>query len=485
MSDDAALGQIAPSVEIAPQGLPDQVDVTTAAAAAQPDHRGERARRLKWSIITSLITKPLAFVTPIITVPLFLHYLGKERYGLFESVGALAIWLTLTNGGLSLGLLNRLTDCHVSGDRVLARKYTSSLVLVLLAMTIVFTLIVSAIVPAVDWQRVFPVGDPVARRETPIAVWTAAMITLWGLLFAVAHPIYAAYQENHRNNLWDGAAKVFTLIACLLVVLTKWGVVGVILAAAGVPMLVRFINTMVLFGWEKRWLLPSPRYFDHRLLMGTVKQGVGLFIIASAAMGIFHVDKLIIGHMLGQDAVAEYSVVGRPFTIVFGLYSLLLSPLWPAFGEALRRGDVEWVRRTLRWSILAGFGAIVACGVGMFFFADRILSVWTRGAVADVSRSLVIAMTALFAMWIWMSSLSIVLNSAGVLRAQMKFMALHAVLNVLLAFALAKPFGVTGVAWSMSITGLLTSAWGYPWMVRKHILQRAWTTPAPAPPAAT
>jgi O-antigen/teichoic acid export membrane protein len=234
----------------------------------------------------------------------------------------------------------------------------------------------------------------------------------------------------------------------------------------------------VLFAWEKPWLMPTPRAFDRSLLYGTIKQGIGLFVISTAAMSIFQVDKIIIGKMLGQDAVADYSVIGRPFMLVFGLYSLLLSPLWPMHGEALRRGDIAWVRRVLRLSIFGGCGGIILCGLAMFFFGDHILAVWTRGQMVTVSRPLVLAMTALFVLWTWMTSLSILLNAAGVLRVQMWFISLHALLNVILAVVLAKPYGVTGVAWSMSITGVVTSVWGYPWMLRKYIFQRNWTATA-------
>ena len=484
MSDDA-LSQIAPSVELAPPGLVDSPAVApatpTAAAAAGPthlDHRRERSRRLIWAIVTALLTKPLAFVTPIITVPLFLHYLGKEGYGLFENIGALTVWLTLTNAGLTLGLINRLTECHVSGDRELARRYVSTLVFVLLGTTIAVTVLLTLITPLIDWSRVFTVEYAEVLRDAALAVWVAAMITIWGMLFSIPQPIYSAYQENHRANFWDAAAKIVTLIACVLVVRTRFGLVGVIVAAAGISTLMRLLNTLVLFGWEKPWLMPTPRAFDRSLLFGTIKQGIGLFVIGAAAMSIFQVDKVIIGKMLGQDAVADYSVIGRPFMLVFGLYSLLLAPLWPMHGEALRRGDIAWVRRVLSLSVLAGCGGIVLCGVAMFFFGDRILALWTRGQFVSVSRPLVLAMTALFVLWTWMGSLSILLNSAGVLRAQMWFISLHALLNVILAVILAKPYGVTGVAWSMSITGLLTSVWGYPWMLRRYIFQRKWTATA-------
>ena len=102
------------------------LDASPAAPDVHAERRAARGRRLRLSIITSLLVKPLALVITAVTVPLFLRYLGEERYGLYESIGALAAWIALTDAGLGLGLINRLTECHVSGDDHLARRYVSS-----------------------------------------------------------------------------------------------------------------------------------------------------------------------------------------------------------------------------------------------------------------------------------------------------------------------------------------------------------------------
>ena len=43
----------------------------------------------------------------------------------------------------------------------------------------------------------------------------------------------------------------------MAVTFTHWGVVGVVLAASGVPLLVRVVNTAYLFLREKPWLMPD------------------------------------------------------------------------------------------------------------------------------------------------------------------------------------------------------------------------------------
>jgi Na+-driven multidrug efflux pump len=46
------------------------------------------------------------------------------------------------------------------------------------------------------------------------------------------------------------------------------------------------------------------------------------------------------------------------------------------------------------------------------------------------------------------------------------------VLNLALALMLARPFGVEGVAWATPISAMLTSVWGYPWLMKKLIYSK-------------
>ena len=166
----------------------------------------QRSQRLKLSILTSLLIKPLSFLIPIITVPLFLKYLGTEGFGLYNAVGALALWVGILNVGLNLGLINLLTECSIRDDRESARRYVSTLMLALAGMILIGTAIWTVIVLSVNWHAVFDAKDPAVARQTPLAVWTAGVAMLVGMMSGLPNSIYSGYQEIHRWNLWDGAA---------------------------------------------------------------------------------------------------------------------------------------------------------------------------------------------------------------------------------------------------------------------------------------
>lgn len=448
-----------------------------AEARAQADPRAKRDRRIKLSIASAILVRPINFLIPIITIPLFLRYLGPARYGLYESVGALAMWLGMTNLGLGLGLINRLTECDVKNDRTTARRCTSTLTLTMLAMMLVSLTLLTIVVPLVPWASVLNILDPVARSEVTLAVWVAGALTLLGLVSGLAPAIYVGYQETHRNIAWDGVARVAMLAAAFGVVLSPgFGTVGVLVAAVGVPAFVRLINTVYLFAFEKPWLRPSLGTFDLQALRWMASQGILLFLMQMSVLLLFQTDKLIIAFGRGVEEVVGYAILGRVFLIGYGVYMMLLTPLWPASGDAVRRGDLAWVARSVRNSTLLGLTLMIGLGLTLLLLQGPMSHVLQRlagGEEIRVSVSLILAMTAMFATRSWVDAHSTVLNAAGVIKPQLPFYLGHAVLNAAVSIAVVGPFGVEGVAWSTPITGIITSVWAYPYLLRRYVLKGA------------
>jgi O-antigen/teichoic acid export membrane protein len=415
---------------------------------------------------------------------LFIKYLGsQERYGLYEAVGAVVLWLGLMNLGMSMGLINKLIDCNVRGDRATARLYVSTLAWAMVVALVVSVIAFSIVTLVVDWVAVLKITEPAARAEARLAVWIGGVLTLAWLVLSLPAAIYAGYQELHRENYWSGAGRVALLAACFALVyappLAGLGVAGVLLAVSGVPAFVRIANLFTLFRYEKPWLRPSPRLFDAAALRVMLSHGINIFILQMAVVALFQADKLIISTTLGAEAVAGYAILGRLFLAAYGVFALILGPLWPAYGDAIRRGDMQWVNRQINRTRLFGCGLMLLCGAGMLVLGNWVIGWLSPGTTIVVSKNLILAVTAMFVVRAWAESQSIALNSASVFTPQVILFGGHAVLNVIVAIALARPFGVEGVAWSTSLTGLLTSVWGYPWMVRRYITHAKGPAAAP------
>jgi O-antigen/teichoic acid export membrane protein len=437
-------------------------------AASQADLSKERNRRFFWSVVSALCTRPLAVVISLVSVPIFFKNLGKERYGLYESLGAVAVWFGMTNAGLGLGLLNKLTDCYVSGNKELARKYVTTILFALPAIALAVIVGLSVVTPFVPWGKVFPMSTGVTS-ETAWGFWWAGVITAIGVVVGCNNSLYMGYQEIVRANLWDAVAKIATLLACIGFAFTHFGVVGAIFATAGAPTLIRAINMLWILGYEKPFLRPKIAAFDWTLLRVLLTEGSLLLVLQLSAIALFQTDKVIIGIVRGPAEVPEFSVVGRLYFTAYGVFVLLIGPLWPTAAEAIRRGDLPWVSSTLRRSLLIGCGGMACIGVVMFFFGDKLVNIWTRGGQPTVSRAMIVGLTATFMMRSWTECQSIVLNAANVLAPQARVLVSNAVLNCVAAVILVHYYGALGAAWSIPISTALTSGWAYPLLFRRHL----------------
>src|SRR5208282_70762 len=97
---------------------------------------------------------------------------------------------------------------------------------------------------------------------------------------------------------------------------------------------------------EFPWLLPARRAFSGVAARKIFDLGILFFVLQCAFVLAYTSDNIVIAQVLGAAAVALYAVPQKLFSSVSTIVSMAINPLWPAYGEALARGDVAWVRRT-------------------------------------------------------------------------------------------------------------------------------------------
>jgi O-antigen/teichoic acid export membrane protein len=125
--------------------------------------------------------------------------------------------------------------------------------------------------------------------------------------------------------------------------------------------------------------------------------------------------------------------------------------LWPAYGDAASRGDIDWIERTLSRSLLAAAAVATALSLALLALSRTLIDVWIGGAVA-VSGSLLIVL----ALWKPLEgagmAVAIFLNGAGIIRFQIVTACLMAAGTLLL-----KPWLVAlwGPAGAPAVTALL------------------------------
>ena len=126
----------------------------------------ERFRRVALTSVTILVAKGTQIASGLISVPLTLHYLGAERYGLWMMISSAAAMLRYADFGIGNGLVNAISHANGTADIRLARASTSSAFILLSAIAAAALILCALPYHFVNWPVVFNVHSPVARLES-------------------------------------------------------------------------------------------------------------------------------------------------------------------------------------------------------------------------------------------------------------------------------------------------------------------------------
>jgi O-antigen/teichoic acid export membrane protein len=427
-------------------------DVSTEAGRSK-----ERYRRVILTALASSVARGAALLTVLVSVPLTVRYLGSERFGLWMTISSFTALLQFADLGMGNGLLNAVSDANGRGDTVAARRYVTSGFYLLFGIAAILVGLFVVAYPLIPWPRVFNVGSAAAIKEAGPAMLVLVVCLALNLPLGIVQRVQLAYQEGYASNLWQAAGSLMALTGVLLAIHFRGGLPWLVLAMSGGPVVALLLNWVAEFGWLKPWLFPQHRFF--RLAAAQRIAGAGLmFMILQLATALaFSSDNIVIAQVLGAAAVTQYAVPMRLFSVLGVISALFFLPLWPAYGEAVARGDIAWVKRTLIRSLLLTFVLCGAPAVVLTLMGKTIIRMWVGPQIQP-------AFHLLLGMGIWAvlaglgNALAMFLNGANILKFQAVCGSLMAIAAVLLKVWLAHYWGTSGVIWATVFAYTLAAA---------------------------
>jgi O-antigen/teichoic acid export membrane protein len=413
-------------------------------------HARERHRRVVLTTAASIGARLVSVSAILISVPLTANYLGVERYGLWATIGSLLALLSFADLGIGNGLLNAMAECHGRNDTESARRYIASALLTLGALALLLGIMFAVAYPWIPWQRIFNLSDPVAIAEAGPATAAIFLCLITTIPLSIVPRVQQGYQEGFIDSAWAAAGKLLSVVGLLLAIFFKSGLPWLVLAVAGLPVIVTAINGLALFGFRKPFLRPRLGDAQRTYTRKIVETGFLFFIVQVAAAAAFSADSLILAHWIGPKAVAQYAIVYQMFFFGPIMLSMFLNALWPAYGEAIVRGDSQWIRTTFWRSIAIGLIVNVPYALVLMFAGNTVLHLWV-GNTITVSFIVLAA----FAIWTMMNSfngaIAVFLNGANAMKFQAVCSAVMACVNLLISIILTKIVGLSGVIWGSII----------------------------------
>jgi len=410
--------------------------------------------RIRRNVLLNLAGYGLPLVAALVAVPVLLHGLGPDRFG----VVALALTLVTVVGVLDLGFGRAMTQAvaaHIGrgeerpiGDLVgTAAAVTAALGIGLAGgLYLVAPVVVYRLLEVPEWLRTEAVD---ALRVLALAV---PAVLVGNCLRGVVEA------RQHFGALTGLRAGVGT--ALLLGPLVALQVSPTLLPVMWTFVAVRWFALAGFFALARRGA-PTAWHFDGGELLTLARLGGWMTVSTVMASLMIYADRFAIGGLLSMAAVAYYVA---PFEIVNRLSAVpaaVMGVLFPAYSQLLAAGspDVGVVyRRTL-----ATIGLMLAPPVLVIvLFSRPLLELWLGAEVAGHSAAVasILAVGALVHGLVQPSFQ--LLQAAGRPDVPALFQLLEAPLYVGYLVLLTLQFGIVGAAsaWLVRVTiSLVIQSW--------------------------
>ncbi len=416
-----------------------------------PETEGGRAqvrhRAIALTALCSAFARVLSIATTLAAVPLTLHYLGPERYGMWMALSAFSVLLSFADFGIGNSVLTAVAHSAGRRDPSELRRQIASAYAAMGGIALIMLALLAAIYPFVAWERLFNVGGAQAAAEAgPAAAMFLAILALTTPLGLVLR-IQLGLQQGFRASLWQGGASLATLVALLAAIRLEGSLPWLVLALAGTPVLVSLVNTLDFFGNRHRELRPRFDRIDFGAIRRLSGEGALFLVLQICAALLFQMNAFIVAQVQGAEAVAAYAVPERMFAVVATVLAMVFTPLWPAYGDAVARGDHRWARQTLRRSLVLGVGSAALLSGVLVAAGPQLIRWW-------VGEGLAVPFALLAGLGLWRviegagNAGAMFLNGVNRLKIQVLAALACVVVSIPLRIWWTQEFGLPGVIWA-------------------------------------
>jgi O-antigen/teichoic acid export membrane protein len=421
----------------------------------------QRFHRVAKGTLANILGQVLNVGGQLALVPILLLYWGNQVYGEWLALTAMVAYLSTLDLGMQTYVVNRLNQCHSTGQmdeytRVLHTGLLVNLVLPFVGFCLALPLIFAA--PLSRWLQL--------RATDPgMAAWVAAFLSLqivYSIGYGLIVGIYRTINEYARGQMIVNIRYLLNLVLTIACVAAG----GLLLSVAVVQLLLLFaISIAVCIDIHRRrpeihigishadrrlaWqlIVPSSMFLGIQLVAGLWIQG----------------STLLVSSMFGAAVLVVFSSLRTLSNLIRQASATVQLALWPEF-TALDAQAKEVPLRNLHLLGAKIVMTIAVCSTVFLLTAgDRLVAFWTRGRVPYDSSLMAAFLFLACSQAHWFSS-SILISACNRQKILLTCTAAAGLSGFLAGYVLAHWFGVTGFVYGLAVADALLGGLLVPWL---------------------
>jgi O-antigen/teichoic acid export membrane protein len=417
---------------------------------ASTDRAQDRLKKIIKTSWSGLFSRIITTAVSLIIVPFAVHYLGKEQYGVWIAIFSFVSMLAFLDGGAGNAVINMVAYASGANQERLG-KIVSTAFFSLMALALAGGLLFLAACPFVPWQKLLGLSASTSISNLNIVAMVVGIFFFVNIFATLVGKIQRGLQEGHLDNFWSATGAVLSLLFVYVAIRNDTGLVGFVIAFLAGSLLAFLGNNVHYLYFLRSDLRPQIAKVDGEVAQELFKVGSMFFVLQIAGAIQGQADNVLIANLLGPAEVTNYSICMKLFLMVPMLFGLLLTPLWPAYREALASGDKSWVKqiffKSLRWSLLFS----IPSAFFLVLFGGKVIELWVGSDVVP-STSLLIGCGIWLVLMTVGNALGVFLNGMQFVKIQMIVALVAAIMNVVLSIWFIQAIGVVGAVWGSIIS---------------------------------
>ncbi|HKQ26531.1 MAG TPA: oligosaccharide flippase family protein [Burkholderiales bacterium] len=347
---------------------------------------------IRKNIISNVAGRGWTALLALAVVPIHIHFLGIEAYGLIGFFMSVMAILSLLDLGLGTALNRQFAQYSIQPDKAQEMHdllRTLEIIYWLIGIAIATTMAILAPATAAYWIK--------SQQLTTETVTQA--LTMMGIAVAFQWPrtLYAGglmgVQRQAAYNLLSSITITVSSIGGVLVI---WQVSPSIQALVAWSIAIGLADTLLTGLLLRRSLPESPARptFSTRLLKDIWRFAAGMTGISVMSVILTQVDKMILVKVLPLDAFGYYNLASRVAAGLYFLINPVSAAFFPRFSQLLLIGDRQELVRLYHRACQLMSAAVLPVTIVLAFFAADFLLLWTRNAAIVANSSMMLALLA-------------------------------------------------------------------------------------------
>lgn len=312
----------------------------------------------------------------LVFVPLYIHFMGIEAYGLVGIFAGLQAIFALLDMGLSNTLNREMARLSIQNDKSqVMRDLVRTLEIPYWAVGLLIAGIVILAAPfiAFRWVNV--------QELSPQTVQTAVMIMGFSIAFQWPLTFYSGglmgLQRQVLLNTVNALMATFRAIGAVLVL---WLISPTVEAFFSWQIVISLCHTslMAFFLWRSLPGSPGKPRFQHELFLMIWRFAAGVTGITVLATLLTQADKIILSRMLSMEMFGYYTLAHVMAMTLYRFIGPVFSAVYPRFTNLVALQKEQELKTLYHMSAQLVSVLVLPTAIVVALFSKEILLLWTQ-----------------------------------------------------------------------------------------------------------